>query len=656
MKMLRKTPAADLADDGEYTDEVILGFTKQSFKMRGLSVKRIKFPDNKYKSRKKKYENQATKALKKELDKAVGLEPSLQLIQEVAALILLRNNEIMPGKQEKYWQVTRSRAETFIYEHGEDAEKVAEAIKKDVGEEEKSEYERILLRVQNPERKKNNLGTGKKRRIDGITRRSHNKFHQSRRDEWAATHNLFHQTGDTDIVVIVDKHNSSMGFVFSKAFDLIMREGLQEKVTECFDTWTDLYPQPLPEATRHGLHWVKFLRENPQFDFKVSGMHAKSGVSHRGICGAISHPSGGNIVRTRDTLLRGHESQHLESQSNKLDLGAMGACTELIRPFFKALDRSLYKEYVEVAKFSVNHPNTVREEEFGTMRALLCNLATDYHKDSSDWHYGLAWLIPVGDYTGGDLILHDLGLQTKAPPGSLIAIRGRELAHAITEWKGKSRFVVVQTTHDSVRREAYRRMGKELPKDDSDDDQDTCVTGIEGHVPVNQNEDLDDRDIHKEGWAEWSDASSEESVKPKRRGRDVREQIQDEDSSAPPQEEVQEVRCVLGHNENLVEVIEGDFTIVRKIFKSQSCQASSKHLAPETESEVASFSRQERPLPLQFHPRSRLPTRPHRQEAPPSAVEARSPNSSPDPTQANHTPFGYTALHTSTQSPTPLSP
>lgn len=198
------------------------------------------------------------------------------------------------------------------------------------------------------------------------------------------------------------------------------------------------------------MHWTKFLPEHPQFDFRVSDINDKSGVSHRGLCRAIGDPHGNNFVRTRDTLLRGIDSQHLEAQSNKLDYRTLVACTELIRPIFKALDKHLYKEYVKVAKFSANHPTTVREKEYATIRALLCNLATDYHKDSSDWRYGVAWLIPFGDFTGGDPILHGLGLPIKAPPGTLIGIRGRELAHAITEWKGTPRFVVVQTAHESV--------------------------------------------------------------------------------------------------------------------------------------------------------------------------------------------------------------
>jgi hypothetical protein len=94
-----------------------MGFTQQSFKIRGRTVKCMKYPKNKYKS-KKKYVSQATKKLQKELNKTVGGEPTLELVQKVAALILLKNKEVIPGKQEDYWNVTRNGAYQLIYEHG----------------------------------------------------------------------------------------------------------------------------------------------------------------------------------------------------------------------------------------------------------------------------------------------------------------------------------------------------------------------------------------------------------------------------------------------------------------------------------------------------------------------------------------------------------
>ncbi|KAH8777452.1 hypothetical protein F5883DRAFT_350136, partial [Diaporthe sp. PMI_573] len=85
------------------------------------------------------------------------------------------------------------------------------------------------------------------------------------------------------------------------------------------------------------------------------------------------------------------------------------------------------------------------------MRALLVNLMTYEHRDTGDWHHGYAFLIPVGDYSGGDLVLRELGLQVEAPPGCLQMFRGRELRHSITKWTGR-RFVCVSVTHEAVRR------------------------------------------------------------------------------------------------------------------------------------------------------------------------------------------------------------
>lgn len=98
--------------------------------------------------------------------------------------------------------------------------------------------------------------------------------------------------------------------------------------------------------------------------------------------------------------------------------------------------------------------------------------------------------------------------------------------------------------HESVRRDVYRRMGKEGPKDTSDDDQDNCMNGIVGQVLKDQNEfgELDEQHIHKEGWAERSDNSSEKSGNRKHREGGVLEggDVENDDPNARPRKKTKD--------------------------------------------------------------------------------------------------------------------
>jgi hypothetical protein len=60
-------------------------------------------------------------------------------------------------------------------------------------------------------------------------------------------------------------------------------------------------------------------------------------------------------------------------------------------------------------------------------------------------------------------VLRLLGLRTSFPTGSVVLLRGYELAHSTTEWTKESRFVGVHTTHEAVREHAYRSLGRPYP-------------------------------------------------------------------------------------------------------------------------------------------------------------------------------------------------
>ena len=90
----------------------------------------------------------------------------------------------------------------------------------------------------------------------------------------------------------------------------------------------------------------------------------------------------------------------------------------------------------EVGKLESVPFGTRRSGEPFAMRALLVNLMTNEHKDTGDWRRGYAFLLPLDDFEGGNLVLRELSLQVRSPPGCCQMLRGRELKHSIMRWAG----------------------------------------------------------------------------------------------------------------------------------------------------------------------------------------------------------------------------
>ena len=175
-------------------------------------------------------------------------------------------------------------------------------------------------------------------------------------------------------------------------------------------------PQAQPNSTRHGLHHCEWLVEHAEFV-------GRAGVAHFGNRCAIGDPHGKKVNPTLDTGMRGIVSEHLHSQFHDLLRSAFGPCTEVVGFFFKSLEPELYAEYVKIFRHTSQHLRTRKGEDFATLRALLTQLMTYDHskslwslmsvalsstlltwchhlEDRSDVHFGLAALLPLGDFTG----------------------------------------------------------------------------------------------------------------------------------------------------------------------------------------------------------------------------------------------------------------
>lgn len=445
--------AKDIADGRAVKTSIRHQRTIETFKLHGRTVAKVKFADADISRKGLAYSSlETSKALEKEISSKLGDQPSLEVEHLVAAHVLLRRAGDIGGKTEDYWKKARDLAQQQLYVLPELEAQVRGQITAGV-----ALKDPLLAEMLDIVRK-------------CLPNKGFNSYHQSQRDEFAYAQDLVHKLKDTEIIVVVDKANSLIAFQCSDAFRKLLTKSIEREVTEAFETYSTLQPVPIPDMTRHGLHWIDWLvNDHPELDFrnpKNDPKLAKSGVYHFGGRCAVGDPNGRkNPGWTKDSGSRLNDNQHVYKQLMKLRYSALGACTEVIRFFFEILEPDLLAEYQKVAK-EVEKMGSIgfqtrRSADPFVIKALLVNLMTNEHKDKGDWHYGLAGLVPVGEFDGGDLLLRELGLSFEARSGCVQLIRGRELRHSITKYTGR-RFVVVAVTHDAVRRWAQREAGENI--------------------------------------------------------------------------------------------------------------------------------------------------------------------------------------------------
>ena len=182
------------------------------------------------------------------IDNIVGMAPSLETERHVAATLLLELGGQIGGRTVDYWIRARDMAQQRLWLDGTLVSKV-ESETKDQGSRDDA-FEKML-----------NIVT------EALSRSKFNPYYQATRDESAINRGVFRRI-EADIVMVLDKRNAVIAFIFADAFRSVLSMEVQEQVTKTFEMMSTLYPVPWPDMTRHGLHWVSWLAEHPEFDFR----------------------------------------------------------------------------------------------------------------------------------------------------------------------------------------------------------------------------------------------------------------------------------------------------------------------------------------------------------------------------------------------------
>ena len=88
------------------------------------------------------------------------------------------------------------------------------------------------------------------------------------------------------------------------------------------------------------------------------------------------------------------------------------------------------------------------------MCAVNFNTICGYHIDRDDDKYGFCWLVPLGEWEGGDLIFPQLNVRIKLKPGNILAFRSNLLVHGNLPCSG-IRHSLVFFTHNNLFPETF---------------------------------------------------------------------------------------------------------------------------------------------------------------------------------------------------------
>ncbi|CAJ2507255.1 Uu.00g084410.m01.CDS01 [Anthostomella pinea] len=269
-----------------------------------------------------------------------------------------------------------------------------------------------------------------------------------------------------DIFVVTDKNRRVIFANIEKLSQLLFGDHATDVLQRCLDMWSFFTPLPAPESSRHVIdgHIRKLDPELDPSEATVDDLpNAKMAVAHYGCWAKTGGPTGLRPVRTQDTRFSRNPHQ---DYSNLLfptfARAALGKASAMIRFMIKPLDPAHYSECAEIfanIADGIKVPVDPDDEDIFSLYALGVNGYTQRHRDGNDIKGGLAGLCTLGSYTGGHLCIPQLGLKVPYQPGTCAIIRGTALEHLVQDYSGQ-RFFIIGTNHESMKQNAWRRVGK----------------------------------------------------------------------------------------------------------------------------------------------------------------------------------------------------
>lgn len=107
------------------------------------------------------------------------------------------------------------------------------------------------------------------------------------------------------------------------------------------------------------------------------------------------------------------------------------------------------QQYIKDIKVIQDHPELDFLGAFTTV-AVTNGVSNVLHSDPGDG--GLTWVVPIGDWGGGELCIPQEGIRVEVKPGDAVAFQANFLAHFNTDVKWGNRLALTCFTCRNVLR------------------------------------------------------------------------------------------------------------------------------------------------------------------------------------------------------------
>ncbi|KAG6354102.1 hypothetical protein INS49_005073 [Diaporthe citri] len=344
-----------------------------------------------------------------------GPAPSDAQVKHVACRILAKRHiDLADGIAEVKWPDLLREAHEILYNHRGDA-----TLQSRMNEELSGATEGpATLTPELVDLVENNLLTGQKKK---------NKLHQFILDEEAST--LREHVEGFDIVILRDGKHELICGVVAEAVQKLFPADTVDKMSTAVEAFAWRFPYKKPDESRHPTSQTVHLAANPSKDVRSE---------------ECQQPHFAVLLK----------STAWKDEFPKLKGGVYGVAAKVSTLVLEAWDHKLYEAYLEIRQHLPEELKmtlaTTCENPYGYMAQLVDTL-TEGHTDVKDWMQGMAALTCFGNFSGGDLVLKQLGVRIAFPSGSNCHLRGQGLHHFISRYKG-IRHSLVLTNKESVRR------------------------------------------------------------------------------------------------------------------------------------------------------------------------------------------------------------
>ncbi|KAK8012245.1 hypothetical protein PG991_009620 [Apiospora marii] len=264
---------------------------------------------------------------------------------------------------------------------------------------------------------------------------------------------------DEDIIVVTDRLNQLVFANFEKLAQLLLGPTTTNRLADCLDLWSFFTPLPAPEPARRVIDRHTIMKMHPELDMSKATIdtlaQAKIATAHYGSCAAQGDPNG--IQKTRDSEFLG-----VPNSGNCVDMlpglyqAAFGKSSRLIRFLLEPLDPLAYKVASAIfSKLPESRRISVRDydsPDFLSRFSLGVN--KESCNDGKGVKGGIAGLVTLGQYQGGELCIPNLGLRVLCAPGTTTLI-GNEFNYYTHDCWGP-RFVVTGSNEEACSQYAFR--------------------------------------------------------------------------------------------------------------------------------------------------------------------------------------------------------